>query len=82
VITLVSGWHLLMAFGKQLDPDWYEISVPAGAGQLSLSLTSDSSVGNVDLTLSKKDGPKVFESLDGGNLETIIWMIPFQAHMP
>ena len=62
--------------GTQLDPDWYEISVPEGAGQLLLSLASDSSAGNVDLTLSKKDGNKVFESLDGGDTESIIWNDP------
>ena len=62
--------------GTQLDPDWYEISVPEGAGQLLLSLTSDSSAGNVDLTLSKKDGNKIFVSADGGDTESIIWDDP------
>ncbi len=62
--------------GTQLDPDWYEISVPEGAGQLLLSLTSDSSAGNVDLTLSKKDGNKIFVSADGGDTESILWDDP------
>ena len=62
--------------GTQLDPDWYEISVPEGAGQLLLSLASDSSAGNVDLTLSKKDGNKIFVSADGGDTESILWDDP------
>ena len=62
--------------GTQFDPDWYEISVPEGAGQLLLTLTSDSLDGNVDLTLSKKNGNKIFVSADGGDTESIVWNDP------
>jgi hypothetical protein len=62
--------------GTQLDPDWFEISIPEGAGQVIVDLTLDGSAGNMDLTLSHKDGAKIFTSTGGGDSERIIWNDP------
>lgn len=69
-LTAVDG------YGTHLDPDWYEITVPAGAKQLFVECTFDGSLGNIDLTLSRKDGPVLFRALDNGASETITWENP------
>jgi hypothetical protein len=63
-------------YGTHLDPDWYEITVPVGAKQLFVECAFDGSLGNMDLTLSRKDGPVLFRAADNGTSETITWENP------
>lgn len=63
-------------YGVQLDPDWYEIAVPQGASKLVVRAAFDASQGNIDLTLSEKDGPIVFQSEGTGDVEEIVWDNP------
>lgn len=63
-------------YGVHLDPDWYEIYVPEGAAKLIVRASFDSNQGNIDLVLSRKDGPVLFQSKDGNNEEEIIWENP------
>lgn len=63
-------------FGIHLDPDWYEITVPENAAQLVVETTFNSEVGNIDLRLSRKDGPLLFTAEEGTDLERIVWDNP------
>ncbi|WP_158279739.1 hypothetical protein [Coraliomargarita sinensis] len=55
-LTAVDG------YGVQLDPDWYEITVPDNIAELEIRTAFDGAEGNMDLTLSRKDGPVLFRS--------------------
>lgn len=59
-------------YGTQLDPDWFQISVPTGATKLTVKCSLDASEGNIYLDLSRKDGPTVATSTGGSDLETIV----------
>lgn len=63
-------------YGTQLDPDWFEIAVPENASKLEVSLVFVNDDGDLDLTLSKKNGPVHFTSSNGTNTESIIWDDP------
>lgn len=63
-------------YGTQLDADWFEINVPRNVSKLVATLYHITSEGNMDLTLSKKDGPVHFVANGGGNTETITWEDP------
>jgi len=66
----------IAGYGTQLDPDWYQISIPGNAAKLEASLVFVHKDGDLDLTLSKKDGPRHFVSSNGSDNETIIWENP------
>ncbi len=66
----------IAGYGTLLDPDWYQIAIPDNAASLTASLVFVDADGNMDLTLSKKDGPVHFVSNAGGNIETITWEDP------
>lgn len=63
-------------YGSHLDADWFEINVPGNASKLVATLYHVTADGNMDLTLSKKDGPVHFVANGGGNTETITWNDP------
>lgn len=63
-------------YGTQLDADWFEINVPGNASKLVATLFHVAAEGDMDLTLSKKDGPVHFVANGGGNTETITWDDP------
>ena len=63
-------------YGTQLDPDWYQISIPSNAAKIVATLSFIEADGNMDLSLSKKEGPTHFVSNGGGNTETITWEDP------
>jgi hypothetical protein len=62
--------------GVSLDPDWYEIVVPVGATRLDIECVFDTTQGALDVTLSKKDGPRVLFSTPEPNSATITWDDP------
>ena len=63
-------------FGIQLDPDWYEITVPEGASELFVETTFNSAAGDINLSLSRKDGPLLFRAEEGTDGESILWEDP------
>jgi hypothetical protein len=63
-------------YGTQLDADWYQINVPQNAAELEASLVFVNADGDLDLSLSRKDGPQLFLANNGGDTETIVWENP------
>ncbi len=66
----------IAGYGIQLDADWYEIAIPSNVAKLTARLFHFEADGDMDLTLSKKEGPVHFVANDGGNDETITWEDP------
>ena len=63
-------------YGALFDADWYRINVPTGATRLEVIARSDSSLGNIDIYVTTKNGLIRRQSLDGGDTEIITWDDP------
>ncbi len=69
----------LNGYGAQWDADWYEIAIPANVSKLTARLFHLQAEGDMDLTLSTKDGPVHFVAAGGSNNEIITWENPFEG---
>lgn len=49
-------------YGVNLDPDWYEITVPENATQLVIESVFDGNLGTMELYLSRKNGATLFRA--------------------
>lgn len=63
-------------YGTQLDADWFEIAIPANVATLEATLFHFETDGDMDLSLSSKEGPLHFVADDGGDEEKITWEDP------
>lgn len=63
----------LDGYGTQLDMDWFKITVPSNVAKLEATLFHYTADGDMDLRLSRLNGPILFTANDGGNTETIVW---------
>jgi hypothetical protein len=63
-------------YGIQWDADWFEISIPSNVSKLTARLYHVTADGDMDLTLSKKEGPVHFVASGGGDNEIITWNDP------
>lgn len=58
--------------GVQIDPDWYEIFVPAGQNRLTVqAIFTHYAGGNIDIALYASSGIRISESVSGDDNETI-----------
>jgi len=58
--------------GVQIDPDWYEIFVPAGQSRLTVqAIFTHYAGGNIDIALYASNGRRISEAVSGDDNETI-----------
>lgn len=59
-------------YAIHLDNDWYKITVPQNAAQLTVEAHFSSAVGDINLALSQNNTPLVIRAEDGTDLERIV----------